>query len=58
MAGSLILILVMILAGLLLNAYSSLRHYKNVKDGMAGFVRDAEQFDDTTMLCIRFNGME
>ena len=28
----------------------------NVKDGMAGFVKEADQFDDTTMLCIRFNG--
>ena len=28
----------------------------NMKDGMAGFVKEADQFDDTTMLCIRFNG--
>ena len=28
----------------------------NVKDGMAGFVKDSKQFDDTTMLCLRFKG--
>ena len=26
---------------------------QNVKDGMEEYVRTAEQFDDTTMLCIR-----
>ena len=30
----------------------------NVKDGMAEYVKSAEQFDDTTMLCIRLNRTE
>ena len=30
----------------------------NVKDGMAEYVQSAEQFDDTTMLCIRLNRTE
>ena len=30
----------------------------NVKEGMAEYVKAAEQFDDTTMLCIRFNKTE
>jgi sigma-B regulation protein RsbU (phosphoserine phosphatase) len=31
---------------------------ENVKSGMAEYVKTAEQFDDTTMLCIRFNGSD
>ena len=30
----------------------------NVKDGMAEYVQSAEQFDDTTMLCLRLNRTE
>lgn len=29
---------------------------KNVEKGVAAFVKDAEQFDDMTMLCFRYNG--
>jgi len=28
----------------------------NVRGAVRGFVRDAEQFDDITMLCIEYNG--
>ena len=31
---------------------------ENVKAGMAEYVKTAEQFDDTTMLCIRLNGCD
>ncbi len=31
---------------------------ENVKEGIAEYVKEAEQFDDTTMLCVRYNGME
>ncbi|MBO5564891.1 MAG: SpoIIE family protein phosphatase [Lachnospiraceae bacterium] len=31
---------------------------KNVMDGIQDFVQGAEQFDDITMLCIRYNGMQ
>lgn len=31
---------------------------ENVKEGIAEYVKDAEQFDDTTMLCVRYNGMQ
>jgi sigma-B regulation protein RsbU (phosphoserine phosphatase) len=29
---------------------------KNIHDGIAAFVQDAEQFDDTTMLCLKYFG--
>jgi sigma-B regulation protein RsbU (phosphoserine phosphatase) len=29
-----------------------------VKKSVAGFTGDAEQFDDLTMLCMRFNGQD
>ena len=31
---------------------------KNVEKGVAAFVKDAEQFDDLTMLCFRYNGKD
>lgn len=31
---------------------------KNVRKAVDGFVKDAEQFDDLTMLCIEYNGPE
>ena len=31
---------------------------ENVKEGIAEYVKEAEQFDDTTMLCVRYNGKE
>ena len=31
---------------------------ENVQSGMAEYVKTAEQFDDTTMLCIRLNGCD
>lgn len=31
---------------------------KNVSDGISEFIGDAEQFDDTTMLCFRYKGIE
>ena len=31
---------------------------QNVKEGVDVFVKDAEQFDDLTMLCLEYNGME
>ena len=31
---------------------------QNVKEGVDDFVKDAEQFDDLTMLCLEYNGME
>ena len=31
---------------------------ENVQSGMAEYVKTAEQFDDTTMLCIRLNGSD
>ena len=31
---------------------------KNVRNAVDGFVKDAEQFDDLTMLCIEYNGPE
>ena len=31
---------------------------KNVRKAVDGFVKDAEQFDDLTMLCIDFKGSE
>ncbi|WP_051688438.1 PP2C family protein-serine/threonine phosphatase [Butyrivibrio sp. AE2032] len=31
---------------------------ENVKDGISEFVKGAEQFDDTTMLCLKFNGIQ
>ena len=30
---------------------------KNVSDGISEFIGDAEQFDDTTMLCFRYKGL-
>lgn len=30
---------------------------KNVSDGISEFIGDAEQFDDTTMLCFRYKGI-
>ncbi|MBQ7604756.1 MAG: SpoIIE family protein phosphatase [Clostridia bacterium] len=30
---------------------------KNVKDSVDGFVKDAEQFDDLTMLCLEYKGV-
>ena len=29
---------------------------KNVREAVDGFVRDAEQFDDLTMLCVEYKG--
>ena len=29
---------------------------KNVRAGVDGFVKDAEQFDDLTMLCVEYKG--
>jgi serine phosphatase RsbU (regulator of sigma subunit) len=31
---------------------------KNVRAAIDGFVKEAPQFDDLTMLCLRFNGPE
>ena len=31
---------------------------KNVRDGVDGFVKEAEQFDDLTMLCVEYKGNE
>ena len=31
---------------------------KNVREAVDGFVRDAEQFDDLTMLCLEYKGGE
>ena len=31
---------------------------ENMKEGIAEYVKEADQYDDTTMLCIRFNGLE
>ena len=31
---------------------------KNVRQAVDGFVKEAEQFDDLTMLCIEYNGLE
>ncbi len=31
---------------------------KNVREAVDGFVKDAEQFDDLTMLCLEFKGQE
>ncbi|MBQ1787625.1 MAG: SpoIIE family protein phosphatase, partial [Erysipelotrichaceae bacterium] len=31
---------------------------KNVNEGINGFVRKAEQFDDVTMLCLEYKGKQ
>ncbi len=31
---------------------------KNVRSAVSAFVKDAEQFDDLTMLCAEFNGSD
>ena len=31
---------------------------RNVRGAVDGFVRDAEQFDDLTMLCMEYRGRE
>ena len=31
---------------------------KNVREAVDGFVKDAEQFDDLTMLCMEYRGEE
>ena len=31
---------------------------KNVREAVDGFVKDAEQFDDLTMLCVEYRGKD